>query len=139
MRRVRRHASQRGSALIEFPMVVGLVLIPFGVLVLSASTWVERQTAARDAAAEAARLLVVGDPDGVSVVAIIEQIEAGYGLPDGSLRAAIPDGGLVPGQSITVAVTVEIPAMSLPVFGGVGAVDWTAEHAERFPDYGADR
>ena len=120
-------------------MVVGLVLIPFGVLVLSASTWVERQTAARDAGAEAARLLVVGDPDGVSVVAIIEQIEAGYGLPDGSLRAAIPDGGLVPGQSITVAVTVEIPAMSLPVFGGVGAVDWTAEHAERFPDYGADR
>lgn len=125
--------------MIEFPLVVGLVLIPFGVLVLSVSAWVERQTAARDAAGEAARALVIGDPEGASAEVMVADIEAGYGLPAGTLRAVIPDGGMVPGESVTVSVTVEIPAMSLPIFGGVGAVDWTTEHTERFPDYGADR
>jgi len=27
----------------------------------------------------------------------------------------------------------------LPILGDIGSVDWTAEHTERFPDYGADR
>lgn len=121
-------------------MVIGLVLIPFGLLVLSAPTWVERQTAARDAAAESARFLVVSGVDGSTTPAeIIRQIEIGYGLPAGSLDASIPTDGLVPGESVTVAVTVEVPALSLPIVGAVGSVGWTAEHTERVPDYGAER
>ena len=126
--------------MIEFPIVIGLILIPFGMLALSAPTWVERQTAARDAAAESARWLVVGGSGAsASPISIVRQIEAGYGLPAGSLRPEIPTGGLVPGQAVTVTVTVEVPALALPIFGEVGSVDWTAEHTERFPDYGADR
>lgn len=135
-----RRETERGSVLIEFPMVIGLILIPFGMLALSASTWVERQTAARDAAAEMARFFVVESADGgTSAEAVVRRIEAGYGLAPGSLRASVPTGGFVPGEAVTVAVTVEVPALSLPLFGDVGSVDWTAEHTERFPDYGADR
>jgi len=126
--------------MIEFPMVIGLVLIPFGMLAISATTWVERQTAARDAAGESARALVIAGPDSsVTPELIVQQIERGYGLSPGTLRASIPAGAVVPGESITVAVTVEIPALALPILGDIGSVDWTAEHTERFPDYGADR
>lgn len=126
--------------MIEFPMVIGLVLIPFGMLAISATTWVERQTAARDAAGEAARALVIAGPDStISPAVIVLQIEQGYGLPAGTLRPSIPAGAVVPGESLTVAVTVEIPALALPILGDIGSVDWTAEHTERFPDYGADR
>ncbi len=126
--------------MIEFPMVIGLVLIPFGMLAISASTWVERQTAARDAAGEAARALVIAGPESsITPELVVQQIEHGYGLPAGTLRLAVPASAAVPGESITVAVTVEIPALALPILGNIGAVDWTAEHTERFPDYGADR
>ena len=126
--------------LIEFPMVIGLILIPFGMLALSASTWVERQTAARDAAAESARYLVVSGAGGsASPESIVRQVELGYNLPPGTLRASIPADGFAPGESVTVEVTVEVPALSLPILGGVGSVDWTTQHTERFPDYGADR
>ncbi len=126
--------------MIEFPMVIGLVLIPFGMLAISASTWVERQTAARDAAGEAARALVVAGPEStITPALVVQEIEAGYGLPAGTLRAEVPAAAVVPGESITVVVTVEIPALALPILGDIGSVDWTAEHTERFPDYGADR
>lgn len=124
--------------MIEFPMVIGLVLIPFGLLILSAPTWVERQTAARDAAAESARRLVVsGQEASVSLPELIRQIESGYELPAGSLVASFPSDRPAAGASVTVAVTVEVPALSLPIFGAVGSVDWTAVHTERIPDYGA--
>lgn len=131
-------AGERGSALIEFPMVIGLILIPFGVMVLSAPTWVERQTAARDAAAESARLIVTSsDEVSTTPAELIRRIELGYGLPSGSLVMSNPTGRLAPGGTVTVVVTVEIPALSLPILGTVGSVDWTAEHTERVPDYGA--
>ncbi len=130
---------ERGSALIEFPLVIGLILIPFGVLVISAPTWVERQTAARDAAGEAARSIVLSGPESASPDQVVQSIEAGYGLEPGSLDASIPAGGHAPGSSVTVDVSVEIPALSLPIFGTVGSVSWTASHTERYPDYGAGR
>ena len=134
-----RQRRERGSALLEFPLVFGLILVPFGLLVISASTWVERQTAARDAAGEAARAIVVAGADSTTPEQIVQSIEAGYGLAPGSLDASIPPGGHTPGSSVTVDVVVEIPALSLPIFGSVGSVSWTASHTERYPDVGADR
>ena len=63
----RRRATQRGSVVFELPLLVGLILIPFGLLVISIPTWVERQTAARDAAGEIARTIALGG-DTVDVV-----------------------------------------------------------------------
>jgi hypothetical protein len=130
----RRARSQRGSAAVELPLVVGLVLIPFGVLILSVPTWIERQQAARDVAAEVGRSLVTStDPGAVDPVALADRVAAGYGLPPGSVRVEV-SGPLRRGEPVEVAATVAIPAVNLPGLGWRPAVQWTATHVERFPD-----
>lgn len=128
---------ERGSAAFELPLILGLVLLPFGVLVLSISTWVERQTAARDAAGETARFAVVAGPDRADeTAALLREIEAGYGLPPGSLRLRLLPSR-EPGRAVVARVTVSMPGAVIPLFGSFGDVSWTAEHIERVPDYGA--
>jgi Flp pilus assembly protein TadG len=129
---VRFRRSERGTAAIELPLVLGLVLIPLGLLVLTVPTWVERQEAATEAAAEAARAVVTGtgSADRVAVAHAV----ASHGLPPGSLRLELRSGGR--GQPVTARVTVEIPLAPLPGLGRLPAVDWTATHTERFPDLG---
>lgn len=130
---------QRGSALVEFPVLVGLILIPFGILILSIPTWIERQTAARDAASESARYLVLSGPTGAEGAnQIVRDIEAGYGLAAGSLQLEMPTE-FVPGQALTVRVIVTIPAADLPLMGSFGDTTWTAEHTERYPDFAASQ
>lgn len=134
--RSRRRPRERGSAVIEFPILVGLLLIPFGMLILSVPTWIERQTAARDAAAESARYLVLAGPEGMdSAAQIVHEIEAGYGLPAGSLELEMP-AAFVAGQPLSVTVRVVIPAADIPLLGSFGDTSWTATHIERYPDYG---
>ena len=58
-----------GAAPIEFALAVGFLLIPMVVLVMSVAPWVERQSMARVAAGEAARILVLSSgstPDEVA-------------------------------------------------------------------------
>ena len=127
--------SERGTAAIELPLVIGLVLIPLGLLVLAVPTWVERQEAATEAAAEAARAVVTatGPQDRATVArAVVEEVAASHGLPPGSLRLELQNSGR--GQALTARVTVEIPMAPLPGLGRLPAVDWTATHSERFPD-----
>lgn len=126
--------SERGSAAIELPVLLGLILIPFGLLIVTVPTWVERQTAGRDAAAELARAIVT---DSDSNSAIVASIESGYELPTGTLRPNI-SGESIPGESVTVEVVVAMPAVDLPLFGSFGSVSWAVEHTERYPDYGVD-
>lgn len=129
--------TERGSAAFELPLILGLVLLPFGVLLLSVSTWVERQTAARDAASEAARVVVIEGAGGaVTAETLVREIEAGYGLPAGSMRLRLTPG-VAPGEAVVASVTIEMPGAVLPLFGSFGDVTWTAEHVERYPDYGA--
>lgn len=120
-------------AAIELPLVIGLVLIPLGLLVLHVPTWIERQHAARDAAAEVARLMVSSsDATTTDVDAVVERVTAAHGLPPGSMRLQLDQAGR--GQPVTARVTVEIPAARLPGLGEVAAVSWTATHIERYPD-----
>lgn len=137
---VRPGRQERGSAIVELPLVLGLLVLPFGLLVLTLPTWVERQTAARDAAAEVARTLVVStsstsDDAGLrDVETLLRQIEAGYELSPGSLRLDAPPT-VNPGEAVTVRVTVVLPGPRLPLFGSLGRRSWTVEHTERAPDY----
>lgn len=132
--RDRQRDSERGSALFELPVLLGLLLIPFGILILSIPTWIERQTAARDAAAETARYLVHTGPDGMNEAhQIVRDIEQGYGLPAGSLQLELPTQ-LAPGETLTVSVHVVIPAADLPLFGSFGDTTFQADHSERYPD-----
>jgi hypothetical protein len=125
---------QRGSAALELPLVVGLVLIPLGLLVLHVPVWIERQSAAREAAAEAARAVVVA-PDGggaADAAVVVARVEEGFGLPKGALALRLE----VATDTVTASVRVEIPAARLPGLGTVGSVTWTARHSERRPDLG---
>ncbi len=133
-RRSGTRRTERGSAAVELPFVLGLIVIPFALLVLQLPVWVERQAAANEAASEMARALAVGsvlDPG-----AILDAVATSYQVPPGALTlTGMEDGG--PGQPITVGVAVEIPVLRLPVFGTIGQRSWTVMHSERHPDFGA--
>jgi hypothetical protein len=133
---VTARAGERGMAALELPLVIGLVLIPLGLLVLTIPTWIEHQHAATAAAGEAARAAVTaaGDPE-AAARAVVEQVAAGHGLAPGALRLQLEHGAR--GGPVTARVTVRIPATRLPGLGDVGAVDWRATHTERRPDLSA--
>ena len=62
--------SEQGATPIEFAAGVGLLLIPIVFLVASFAPWVERQSMARVAAAEAARLVATSPTGAVDEAAI---------------------------------------------------------------------
>ena len=132
--------NERGSASLELPLLLGLVIIPFALLVLTIPRWVEHQTAARDAAAEIGRLLVV-QPSAAGVGQVdahelLHRIEQAHGLRAGSLSlVGPPPGSLTPGGAVVVRVAVDLPGPTVPVLGSLGLGSWTAEHTERVPDY----
>lgn len=138
-------SNQRGSASLELPLLLGLVIIPFALLILTIPRWVEHQTAARDAAAEIGRLLVVQPTSAgegqVEPDQLLRRIEKAHGLRAGSLSlAGSPTGSLTPGGVVVVRVVVDLPGPTIPVLGSLGLGSWTAEHAERVPDFaGSDK
>ena len=134
--RLRRRRVERGAVAIEVPFVVGLVLIPFGLLVVTVPTWVERQTMVRDAAAEAARAVALDPRSGVRIGdAAAADLVAGYGLDaDVTVEWA---GALSPGSEVTATASVDVPVLDLPVFGAIGGQTITRSHTERVADYGS--
>ncbi|MCP5028951.1 MAG: hypothetical protein GY929_21975 [Actinomycetia bacterium] len=121
-----------GHAALELVLVVGLLLVPATILLAAVPVWVERQDAARDAAAVAARA-AVAEGDVAVVATAVADVESAWGLAPSALvwSAQGDPGGR--GGSFTVAVTVELPAIDLPVLGSFGAVEWTTSHTERVP------
>lgn len=128
-----RHG-ERGIAAVELPLVIGLVLIPLGLLVLHVPVWIEHQHIAREAAAEAARSIATatsGDA-GAEARHVVDLVAASHGLDREALRLRIEAGA----EDVTARVTVRIPGARLPGLRSVTAVDWTATHRERLPDLG---
>ncbi len=121
--------------MLELPLVLGLMVIPFACVVLTLPTWVERRAIARDAASEIARSIVVNGSAADSGHLLVE-LESAAGLAPGTLRSSIPTT-LTAGGTVRVVVEVDVPLMSLPLFGPVGGFGWAVSHAERFPDHGA--
>jgi hypothetical protein len=128
---------ERGAAVVEVLLVVGLVLIPFGVLVVTVPVWIERQHAAQEAAAEAARAIVTATgPDVRDARLVVALVAEAHGLAADDLSVEIDDDPS-PGGYVTVRVTVVIPPADLPGLGALPAARWTAQHTERRPDLGA--
>ena len=125
---------ERGSAVIEVPFVLGLIVVPFALLILGMPVWIERMSAADTAAAELARAIVISG-DSERSAAVLGTVEDGYGLAPGSLRRSGATD-LTPGGALRVEVAIDLPMLDLPVFGPVGATTYTATHVERVADHG---
>lgn len=126
--------TDRGASSLELALGAGLLLMPVVVLVLSLPTWVERQSAARLAAAEAARAAATSETQATGTAAaagLITTIAANHGIASSDVSWRI-DGTLTRGGAIEVAVTVRFPA--LPVRGAPGFA-WTAVHQETVDRY----
>lgn len=135
---MKRHwRDERGTAVVETPVALVLLLIPVALLVITLPTWPERQTVARAAAAEAARSAVLAHSWDEGVIAgedAVARAAENYGLPPGDL-AVDWAGSFTRGGSITARVTVRMPALAVPGLGQIAAWTWTASHTEYVDRY----
>lgn len=144
--------TERGATPVEFAAGVGLLLIPVVFLVASFAPWVERQSMARVAAAEAARLVATsptGAVDEASIAGVVSTIATNHGIdagdarvyfcpPEGAadtVRAAASCSPIFRGQLLRVEVDVQLPAITIPLIASVGEVTWTAVHIEQVDRY----
>ena len=130
-------AGQAGSAPLSLVLGLGLLAIPVLLLVLAVPTWEARTVDARDAAATAARVLVTADSwsDGVAAAdEAVKEVGANDGMPPSDLTTQF-QGSLTRGSTVTVEVTVVIPATEIPLIGAVGAVHYTATSSELVDQY----
>lgn len=126
-----------GFAIIELAYTVAFWLIPMAILVVSLPTWVERQSLARLAAQEAAREVVLADGLAAGQAdgrAIVDQLAANHDIPVGDVSVTF-SGDLSRGTAVTAAVTVQIPALTLPLIPGVPAFSYTSTHRELVDQY----
>jgi len=126
-----------GAAAIELPLAVGLLLLPIAMIVMLVPQWPERQTVARAAAKEAATLYAnAGDEaSGAELArASVAQAAANYGLSANALSVEL-GGDWCRACTVTAAVTVDIPAIAVPLAGTVGAFTYTADSSARIDDF----
>lgn len=126
-----------GSAAIEMPLAIGLLLLPIAMVVMLVPQWPERQTVARAAAKEAASLYA-NAPDQASgatlAQASVSQAAANHGLPAGAMTVAL-GGQWCRACSVTATVTVEIPAIDVPFAGTIGSFTHTTSSTARVDDF----
>ncbi|MCP3911205.1 MAG: hypothetical protein GY713_09650 [Actinomycetia bacterium] len=129
-----RGTGDAGHAALELVLVVAVLLVPVTMLLATVPVWIERQAGARDAATAAARSAII-QADPAAVAGAVTAAEQAWGLPPGSLSWAAE--GQPAGRTgvFTVMVTVELPAIDLPMLGPIGAVGWTTSHSESVPAY----
>lgn len=141
-----------GATPVEFAAGVGLLLIPMVFLVASFAPWIERQSMARVAAAEAARLVATSptsDIDEAAIGAVVATIATNHEVdpadvsvyfcpPEGAaaaVRASSSCSPIVRGQLLRVEVDVHLPAITVPLITTIGEVQWTAVHIEQVDRY----
>ena len=133
----RRFRGDAGQAAIELPLGFLWILLPIAVIVMVIPQWPERQTVATTAAKEAATLYATAATAGdgaAAAEAAVAQAAQNYRLP--SLQLALT-GSWCRGCTVTAAVTVDIPAVQVPLVGTIGSTSWTATSSSRVEDYGS--
>lgn len=129
-----RRSPDRGSVSLELPLAVGLLLLPVSVLVMVLPQWPEAKTVASATASEAASLYANAtspDDGAASAQAAIDQAEANYGRP---MNATV-SGAWCRGCTITITVTIEVPAIDIPFIGSTGTFEYEATSSARVGDY----
>jgi hypothetical protein len=152
---VRIRIDDRGATPIEFALAVGFLLIPMAVLVMSIAPWVERQSMARVAAGEAARVLVqsqASTPDEAAASELVVRIASNHGVEqdDVSVFFCAPESAsdeikasshcptLARGALIDVEVRVRVPAatvLGIGTFGEATVSSRVSEQVELFRSF----
>lgn len=122
---------QRGAVMIEWMLAFGLILIP-ALGVASLPAWLQRTNMAHVAALEAARAVVVA-PDPATGAdrgrELVAEIAANHGVDPSTVTVSF-SGSTDPGGSVRVEVTVQLPALAIPLLGSVGSKQWSTSHTE---------
>lgn len=128
---------ERGAASLELGLGAAVLLLPAAVLVLSLPTWVERQSAARVAAREAARTAVLAETSVAAFSAgerAAAEVAANHGLEPDDLDVTVT-GTLERHGSVAATVTARFPAMAFFGFTDVAAFTWSVTHTEQVDRY----
>jgi hypothetical protein len=133
--------NERGFVAIELAAGVALLVFPIAMLVATLPAWFDRQSLARQSARDAARAVVLDGVcrDDVASPAAL-RIARGGGVASNDVRVVLdcaPGRALARDGHVTARVTVEIPAVSVPLVGSVGTWRWTAVHSEPVDPYGS--
>lgn len=133
----RRVTGDSGTAAVEMPLAVGLLLLPIAMIVMLVPQWPERQTVARAAAKDAATVYAnAPDPDNgaARARASVAQAATNHGLTASQMTVEL-GGEWCRACDVTASVTVVIPAVDVPFVGSVGSFTWTASSTARIDDY----
>jgi len=132
---------ERGFVAIELTAGVALLVFPIAMLVATLPGWFDRQSLARQAARDAARAVTLDGVcrDDVATAAAL-RIAHGGGVASDDVRVVLDctaEGALTRDGRVTARVTIEMPAVTVPLVGSVGEWRWTAVHAEPVDPYGS--
>ena len=140
-----RRCGQRGFAVVEWTIGIGLIVLPVAVLVASLAPWFHRASMARTMAQEAARVLVLADDweTGTEAAATLaRQIARNHGVDDarwcegGSGCVSVTfDGDLVRSGEVRAVVSVPMQGITVPFIGSALGFQWSTDHSERVDDY----
>lgn len=114
-----------------------LLLMATALLVVTLPTWIDRHAAARAAADEAARTLVLADSwdtGAANARTVVDEVAANHGLDPADLALEVT-GTFERGAEVTAHVTVTMPVTTLPLVGGVGGFSRTVSHTETIDQY----
>lgn len=137
MTAVRQRRAERGSAPVELPLAIGLLLLPVALLVITLPAWPERQTVAQSAAAQASRTMALAgswDEGAAEARAVVARAATNSGLDPADMSVELV-GSVERGASVTARVRVAMPGLAVPGLGPVAGWTWTASHTDRVDDY----
>lgn len=138
----RRWSGQGGFTVAEFAAGVGLLVLPVTLLVTSLPTWIETREAARVAAQQAARAVVTAPDRATGVAAGSALASEVLANRDVVMRGPVAVDGVVgppvtgaAPSLVTVTVTVEMPALTVPFVGAWAAFDHAVSHTQPVDRY----
>lgn len=142
-RRCRGRAGDAGAVAVEWTLGVALLVLPVVMLVAVLPGWVERQSMARLAAREAARVAALaGEPPAGEAAGrtLALEIAANHGVGPGEVAVDVhvpvdAAGEPLRDGTVTATVDVAVPLVVVPGFGTAGGWRLSATHREPLDQY----
>jgi hypothetical protein len=126
--------NERGSAVIELVMGIGLLVVPVVVLLALVPPLLEARSLARLGAAEAARVIVLGDGSPASHAEASAAARSVAG-PDAVVSLCDGTCALVRGSVVEVTVGLTTRRLDVPLIGSLDGVAVSATHREQVDAY----